>query len=95
MGTIVQDRILAGAETAGEIVVGIVGVIVAAVAVGDAVVDARAADALRVAQAGAIYLPRNMHRRKVASPADMTIAAPSRAVTRIGARKHRAVRRLR
>jgi len=92
VGTIAQDRILAGAETAAATVVATGAVIVAAVAVGDAVVDARAADALRVAQAGAIYLPRNMRRHKVASPADMIIAADSCAVTTIGVRKLSAAR---
>ncbi len=69
---------------------GIVVVIAAAVAVGDAVVDAIAADTRRrVAQAGAICLPQNMHRRKVASPADTRIAAHRSAVMTIGVQKLR------
>ncbi len=77
----VPARILAAAVTEAEIVAAIVVVIAAAVAVGDAVVDAIAADTRRrVAQAGAICLPQNMHRRKVASPADTRIAAHRSAV---------------
>jgi len=68
--------------------------IAAGVAVGDAVADALAADARRVAQAGAICLPRNMHRHKVASPVDLRIAAGSRAATITGVRKRRAAQRL-
>jgi len=68
---------------------------------GDRVVDrgrggrwGRRADAVRRTPqagpgAGAICLPRNMHHLKVASPADMTIAADSRAVTTIAVRKRR------
>jgi len=68
--------------------------IAAGVAVGDAVADALAADAPRVAQAGAICLPRNMRRHKVASPADLRIAADSRVPTITGVRKRRAAQRL-
>ena len=85
-------RILAAVATAAE-TVAVTGVVIAAV--GDGVADAIAADARRPARrAGAICLPRNMHHRKVASPADMTIAADSRAVTTIGVRKRRAARPL-
>ena len=69
-------------------------VIAAVVAVGDAVADAHAADAHKVLQAaGAICLLRNMLPRKAASPADMTIVADNRAVTKTGVRKLRAARR--
>jgi hypothetical protein len=81
---------LAGVGTAAETVAAIAAV----AAVGDAVVDANAADARRVAQAGAIFLHRNMHRHKAASPADLTIVADNRALTTIGVRKLRASRRL-
>jgi len=88
---------LAAAVTVTEAeTVAVTGVVIAAgVAVGDGVADAIAADARRPARrAGAICLPQNMHHRKVASPADMTIAADSRAVTTIGVRKRRAARPL-
>lgn len=85
---------MAGAVTAAAIAAVTVAEIAAGVAVGDAVADARAADVRRVPQAGAICLPRNMHHHKVASPADMIIAAESRAVTTIGVPKLRAARRL-
>jgi hypothetical protein len=75
-------------EVETEVVTG--AAIEAGVAVGDAVADALAADARRVAQAGAICLPRNMHRHKVASPADLRIAADSRVATIAGAQKRRA-----
>ena len=68
--------------------------IAAGVAVGDAVADALAADARRVAQAGAICLPQNMQRHKAASPADLRIAADSRVATITGVRKCSAVQRL-
>jgi len=77
---------LAAAET--------VAAIAAAVAVGDAVADARVEDARRVARAGAICLLRNMHRHKGASPADLIIAAVRRAVTITGDRKLRVAQRL-
>jgi len=60
-------------------------VITAAVAVGDAVADARAADVHKWPRRRAICLPRNMRRHKVASPVDMKISADSRALTTIGA----------
>ena len=66
-----------------------VAVIAAAAAVGVAVADARAADAPRVAREGAICLPQNMLRPRVASLADTRIAAVRRAVLTIGARKLR------
>jgi hypothetical protein len=72
-----------------------VAAIAAGVAAGDAAADALAADARRVAQAGAICLPRNMHRHKAASPADLRIAAGSRVATITGVRKRRAAQRLR
>src|SRR5205823_3182893 len=80
--TTARARILAAAVT--------VAGIAAAVAVGDAVADATVADARsRVVRAGATCLPRNMHRRKEANPADMKIAADSRAVTTSGVWKLR------
>ena len=88
--TIAQVRILAAVATEAEIVAGIA----AGVAVGDDVVDAIAADARRVARAGATCLLRSMHPRKASSPADMTIAADNREVMTIGGRKLRAARRL-
>jgi len=66
----------------------------AGVAAGDAVADAIAEAARRVAQAGAICLRRNMHHRKEANPADMRLAALSRAATITGVRKFRAARDL-
>src|SRR5438309_1667283 len=86
--TTARARILAAAVTAAGIA--------AAVAVGDAVADATAADARsRLVRAGATCLPRNMHRRKEANPADMKIAVDSRAVTTTGVRKLREAPRLR
>ncbi len=67
---------------------------VAEAAVGGAVADAIAADVRRVLRAGAICLPRSMHRRKVANPGDTIIAVDTRAVMTIGARKFRAARHL-
>jgi len=64
------------------------------VAVGDAVADALAADARRVAQVGAICLPRNMRHHKAASPADLRIGADSHVATITGVRKRRAAQRL-
>ena len=92
--TTAPSRILAAAVTEGETAAATGAVIAAGVAVGDAVADALAADAHRVAQAGAICLPRNMHRHKVASPADLRIAADSRVATITGVRMRRAAQRL-
>ena len=83
-------RILAAVATAAETVAGIA----AGVAVGDGVVDAIVADALPVARVDATCLLQNMHPRKAASPADMTIAADRREVMTIGGRKLRVARRL-
>src|SRR5713226_4449861 len=91
---IAQARILAGARTAAAIAAETVVGIAAGVAVGDGVVDASVADARRVARAGATCLLQNMHPRKAASPADMTIAADRREVMTIGGRNLRAARRL-
>jgi len=84
---------LAGAVTAVEIAVVTEAEIADAVAVGVAVVDVIAVDALRAARVGAIFLRQNMLRLKVvANPAAMTIAAVSPALTTIAARKLRASR---
>src|SRR6266568_75547 len=72
----------------------IVAMIAAATAaVGDAVADAIVVEARRAAPADAICLPRNMLRHRAASPADMTIAADSHAVTTLAVRKLHAARR--
>ena len=99
--TTALGRILAAAATEVEIAAAIAAetgaVIAAGVAVGDAVAGAGASagDARRVAQAGAICLPQNMHPHKVANPADMRIAAHRlRVATITGARKRRAAQRL-
>lgn len=92
--TTAQSRILAAVVTEVETAVVTGAAIAAGVAVGDAVADALAADARRVAQAGAICLPRNTHRHKVASPVDLRIAAGSRAATITGVPKARAAQRL-
>jgi hypothetical protein len=84
---------MAVAVTATEAEIGVA--IAAAVAVGDAVVDAIAADARRVAQVeGAICLPQSTLLRRAANPAGMTIAVDNPAVTIIGVRKLRAARLL-
>src|SRR5260370_1073323 len=83
-------RILAAVPTAAETVAGIA----AGVAVGDGVVDANVADALRVARVDATCLRQNMHPRKAASPADMTVAADRREVMTIGGRNLRVARPL-
>src|SRR2546421_2178131 len=87
---IVPDRILAVVGIAAPTV----GEIAAAVDVGDALADAIAADAHKVVPEGAICLPRNTRRRKAATLADMTIVVGSLAVTTIGVRRLRAIRRL-
>ena len=80
-------RILAAVATAARIAAGVV--------VGDGVVDAIVADARRVARrVDATCLLQNMHPRKAASPADMTIGADRREVMTIGGRNLRAARRL-
>lgn len=87
-------RILAEAVIVAMIAAAIVAATADAVAVGDAVVDGLVADARRAARvAGAICLPRNMHHRKAASPADTTIAVGSLAPTTIAVPKLRAPRR--
>jgi len=69
----------------------IVAEIAVAVAVGVAVVDAIAVDALWAVLVGAICLRQNMPRLKVVvSPAAITIAAVSSALTTIAIRKLRA-----
>ena len=83
-------RILAAVPTEEETVAGIA----AGVAVGDGVVDAIVADARRVARVDATCLRQNMHPRKAASPADMTIAADRREVMTIGGRNLRVARPL-
>jgi len=81
--------------TEAETAVVTVAEIAVAVAVGVAVVDAIAVDAPRAALVGAICLRQNMPRLKVVvSPAAMTIAAVSPALTTIAVRKLRASQRL-
>jgi hypothetical protein len=93
--TTVLAKILAAAGIVAMIAAETGAAIAAVVAVGDAVADVLAADALKAARAaGAICPPRNMLPRKAASPADMTIAADSRAVTTTVVRKLRVPRRL-
>jgi len=85
---------LAAAVTEAETAAVTGAEIAAGVAGGDAVEDALAADARRVAQADAICLPRNMHRHKAASPVDLRIAAARRVATITGVRKRRVAQRL-
>jgi hypothetical protein len=88
-------RIMAVAMIAARIAAATEVVIAAVADDGDAVADdAAEAGHLVVPVAAGTCLLQNMHHRKAASPAATTIAAGSRAVTTIGARKLRVARRL-